>query len=180
MADEIAINIYLNGEGKGETTTEQAIGTGGNIPGMSQASTTAGGDTKENKYDNSLGKLKKYVASQTIDVFINNVKSEISSNIGLITGKNELQQRVNFGISAIQKGVNTYKNVQGGAILLTSAGLSSGTANVVAIALEAINFGINLAFKEANQQIQRNIENRQIKETRNRQGAWVNRSRSGV
>lgn len=174
MADQIEINIYLKGEEGQPASGDKVTGTGGNIPGMSQADK----DTiKENK---ALASLGKYVASQTISVFLNDTKSAISQNIGLITGKTELQERVNFGMQVVQQGVNTYKNAMAGATVFAAAGLSGGVGAVIGVALSAISFGINTAFKVNQLNIQESLENRQINQTLSRYGAGYNRSRSGV
>lgn len=174
MADQIEINIYLR-DGEASPKSEDTVtGSGSNIPGMSQAGTDV---SKENK---AIGALGKYVASQTVSVFLGNVKSAISSNIGLKTGKTELQERINFGMEIAQQGVNTFKNAMAGKILATSAGFSGGAGAVLGVALSAISYGINTAFKQQQLNIQENIENRQINQTLSRYGAGYNKSRSGL
>lgn len=172
MADQIEINIYLKGDDV-SNNEDTVVGSGGKIPNMSQV-----GDDK--KKDKAMSKLGKYVASQTISVFLNDVKSSISQNIGLITGKTELQERVNFGMQVAQQGVNTYKNAVAGATVFSAMGLSSGIGAVVGVALNAISYGINLAFKVNQLNIEENLENRQRNQTLSRFGAGYNKSRSGL
>ena len=178
MADQIEINIYMRDGGSGEqTAVADATGAGANVPGVSNSGNTSGGNTKNSTAN--LGAIGKYVASQTIDVFLANTKSVISQNIGLVTGKSELQQRVNIGMNIIQQGVNTYKNVQAGRILFTSRGMSGGAGAVLGAALSVISYGINLAFEQGQLNIKQNLENYQIAQTRTRAGAGFNRSREG-
>ena len=174
MADQIEINIYLKNDGTTPDSQDAVVGSGGDIPGLSQASSDA---TKQNQ---ALSAMGKYVASQTISVFLDNVKGSISSNIGLITGKTELQERVNFGMQIVQEGVNTFNNAAAGAAVFSALGMSTGVGAVIGVALSAINYGINIAFNVRQLNIQENLENRQISQTLSRNGAGYNKSRSGV
>lgn len=174
MADQIEINIYLKGDETTPTSEDAVTGSGGGIKGLSQAGTDV---SKQNKAMASLG---KYVASQTVSVFLGNVKSAISSNIGLKTGKTELQERVNFGMEVAQQGVNTFKNAMAGRVLATSVGLSGGIGTAIGVALSAISYGINTYFRQQQLGIQENLENRQINQTLSRNGAGYNKSRSGL
>lgn len=173
MADQIEINIYLKGEGAvpGE---DDVTGTGADIDEISKA------EKEAKKKEKAMSALRKYVASQTISVFLGNVKGAITSNIGLVTGKAELQERINFGFEVAQQGVNTYKNAAAGATVFSAAGLSGGVGAVVGVALTAISYGINLAFKQQQLNISENLENRQISQTLSRNGAGYNKSRSGL
>lgn len=175
MADQIAINIYLK-DGGGESQ-DTATGTGQDVEGISQVANTQAGGSNSNAVD--LSPLRKYVASQTIDVFLNNTQGFISSNIGLITGRTELQQKVNFGMQAVSQGVNTYKNAQAGAIMFTGMGMSGALGAVIGAVLSLANAGINLAFKQQQLNIQGNLENIQIQQVQTRAGAGFNRSRRG-
>ena len=178
MADQIEINIYMrDGGGDEQTSVTDNTGNGSDIAGVSNSGNTSGGTTKTKTAN--LGAIGKYVASQTVDVFLANTKSVISQNIGLITGKSELQQRVNFGMETIQQGVNTYKNAQAGRILFESRGMSGGAGIVLGAALSVISYGINLAFKQNQLNIQERLENRQIQQITTRAGAGFNRSREG-
>jgi hypothetical protein len=173
MADQIEINIHLKEDEETQGGAESnATGKGGNVAGMSQASSTQSGGTKSKTIDTK--KLAKYVSSQTIDVFLNNTKSIISQNIGMVTGKSELQQRVNFGMEFVQKGVNTYKNAQAGALLFGTGGA------VIGIALSVIGGVIDYGFRTSQLNLERSLEDRQISQTRSRAGAGFNRSREGT
>lgn len=176
MANQIEINIFLKGDGEQQAVNDNT-GTGGDIQGMSQSGSTQSGDTKST--DKNMRALGKYISSQTIETFISNTKSVISQNIGLITGKTELQQRVNFGMELAQQGVNTFKNAQAGRMIFQAAGKSGGVGAAVGAALSIISYGINLAFKQNQLNIQESLENRQIQQTMSRAGAGFNRSREG-
>lgn len=178
MAEQIEINIYLKGGG-GESKTSidsSPIGTGQEVKGLSQTASTQGGGTAS-AVDNKP--LIKYISSQTIDVFLNNTKGVISQNIGIITGKAELQQRVNFGLEAIQQGVNTYGNVMAGVTVASAVGLSTVAGGIIGGVLSIASFGIDLAFKNAQIGLEQGVENRQLSQIISRSGARVNRSRGG-
>lgn len=167
------INIYLK-EGSDGTpvSNDQKTGSGGNVKGMSQV-----GTEPNNKATKALA---KYVSSQTLGVFLNNAKSTITSNVALVSGKSELQQKVDFGMQAIQFGTNTFKNAQAGAVLATSAGLSAGMGAAIGAALSVVSFAVDKLFQQVNLNLQANVENGQIAQVRSRAGAYFNRSRSGV
>lgn len=163
MAYEINININSDVE---ETQT---------AGGMSKTSSTSASDSVE-KGQKRLG---KYIASQTIQPFIQDVKTAITQDVGLITGNTELQDRINFGFEAVQYGVNTYKNVQAGAIIGSQVGIGGGAGAVIGLALTAINTMMNIAFKQVQIDINRRLENYQLEQTRSRAGVAFNRSRRG-
>lgn len=177
MANQIEINIFLKGDGEQQAVNDNT-GTGGDIQGMSQSGSTQSGDTKST--DKNMRALGKYISSQTIETFIGNTKSAISQNIGLITGKTELQQRVNFGMELAQQGVNTFKNAQAGKLVFQGLGLSGSLGVAVGAALSIISTGINLVFQQEQLNIRKSLENLQIQQTRTRAGAGFNRSREGI
>lgn len=164
MADEIKIDIYLNESGGGGT-------------GIS-TSTTSGNQT--DKLEKTRKRLGQYVASKTVGTFINNTKSALSQNIGMITGRKELQERVNFAMSAIQIGEEFKSNAVGTAQLVSTLGGSAVSGAVLGVVLTAVNYGINTAFKAQQLALSENLENQQIKYVNSRLGASYNRSRSNV
>lgn len=173
MADQIEINIYLKSDEQGPKSADGVVGSSDNIPISKPEKETI-------KQNQALASLGKYVASQTVSVFIGNAKSSISQNIGLITGKSELQQRVNFGMGIAQETVNTVKNASAGATIASTLGVAGWVGAVVGVALSAISYGMNLNFKNRQLEIQEGLENRQINQTLSRYGAGYNKSRSGL
>lgn len=160
MAYEININI------NGDVEAEQA--------GLSQTTGTSNENEKAQK------QLGKYVASQTIQPFIQEVKSQVTQNIQLVTGSSELQNRVNLGFQAVQFGVNTYKNAQAGAIITSSMGLGSGPGVGIGLALTAISTAIQIGFNQLQIDLQNRMENYQLEQVRSRAGIAYNKSRSGA
>ena len=156
------INIYLNGDVEESATKGVSKGSGEK-------------DSTE-KYQKQL---TKYVASQTIQPFIQEVKSAVTQDIELITGQTELQQRVNLGFEAVQFGVNTYKNAQAGALITTGLGMGGGVGAVIGVALTALNTSMQIMFNQIQLNIKRQQENYQLQQTRSRQGIAYNRSRRG-
>ena len=162
-SDQIEINIYLKEGAENEV--------GGSIAG-----TTA---PKENNIDKKRKQLLQYISSQTIGTFINNTKSNISTNIGLITGKKQLQEKVNFVMDSIQMGSSFYSNAASTATIVAEMGGSALAGGLIGAALTAVNYGINLAFKVSNMNISESLENRQIRYINSRYGANYNNSRGG-
>ena len=158
------INININGDVEAGTTVQG---------GISRA-------TSSSEQEKAVKALGKYVASQTIQPFIQNVKTQVSQNIGIVTGNTDLQQRVNFGMEAIQYGVNVYKNAQAGAVIGASLGIGAGMGAGIGLALTALNTMITIEFNRQQLQLKEQIENFQLEQVRNRQGVAFNRSRRGV
>lgn len=157
------INININGD----------IDEGSTTKGVSKSTGTSDEIEKNQK------RLAKYVSSQTIQPFIQEVKSAISQDIQLITGNTELQQRVNFGFQAVQFGVNTYKNAQAGALIGSQIGIGGGAGAVLGLALTALNTAMQIGFNQIQINLRQQQENYQLQQTRTRQGIAYNRSRRG-
>lgn len=163
MAYEININI------NGDAEESQ-------MKGMSATASSVTG--KDDEIAKNQKRLTKYISSQTIQPFINQVKNAVSQDVGLITGNTELQERINFGFEVVQYGVNTFKNVQSGAILGSTVGIGGGAGAVIAVALTAMNTYMNILSNQLQIDIRKNLENYQLRQTRERAGAAFNRSRS--
>ena len=160
------INININGDLEEASTTQ----------GVSQTSGTAS-DSGALKGQKALG---KYVASQTIQPFIQEVRTQVTQNIGLVTGNTELQNRINLGLQAVQFGVNTYKNAQAGMVVAQSAGLGGGVGAVLGVTLTAITTLMQIGFNQAQINLQNRMENYQLEQVRSRAGIAFNRSRRGA
>ena len=158
MAYEINININNVG---GEEVEEQS--------GVSSKAT----NTEQQKAVKAMG---KYVASQTIQPFIQTVKSQVTQNIQVVTGRTELQQRVNLGLEMLQFGLNTASTIQGGVTAGLALGIGAGAG--IGIALAVINTGIEIAGNAIQLNMQERMENYQLQQTRERAGVMFNRSRS--
>lgn len=156
------INININGDiDTGDTTK---------TTGISKVSS----DSQEK----SQKALVKYISSQTIQPFLQEVKTQVSQDISIVTGNSELQERVNFGMQVVQFGVNTYKNASAGIIVGQAAGLSAGTGALLGIALTAINTAIQIGMNQYQINLQKRIESYQLTQIRDRQGIAYNKSRS--
>lgn len=157
------INININGD-------FEETGAAGNVAGVSKTDTA--GKSKEQKA------LMKYVAAQTIEPFIQNVKTQISQNVQTVTGNADLQQRINFGFQVVQLGVNTVKNAALGASLASKVGISSGAGALIGVALVAVETGLSVAFNASQINVNKRVESYQLQQVRDRQGVAYNKSRS--
>lgn len=158
------INININGDLEAGTTAQAGI------------SKTAS-SSEQSKALKSLG---QYVAAQTIQPFIQNVKTQISQNIGIATGNIDLQQRVNFGMEVIQYGVNVFKNASAGASIATALGGSASGGVLLGIALTLFSSMVKVGNNISQLDLKEGIENYQLDQVRNRQGFAYNRSRRGI
>ena len=156
------INININGDVEAEQT------------GISKSTGTS------NENDKAQKKLGKYIASQTIQPFIQEVKTQVTQNVQLVTGSSELQNRINLGFEAVQFGVNTYKNAQAGAVITSSMGLGGGVGIALGLALTAITTAMQISFNQLQINLQKRMENYQLEQVRSRAGIAYNKSRSGA
>ena len=154
------INININGEYESQTS------------GVSQISKV---DENVEKYQKQLS---KYISAQTIQPFIQECKTQVTTNIGTLTGSSELQERVNRGFEVVQFGVNTYKNASAGASIAVGLGMRAGAGFGIGLALSAIEIGINSLFETINYNIKRQQEDYNLQQSRTRMGVAYNRSRS--
>lgn len=133
---------------------------------------------KQNDAQKGMKALSAFVVGQTITPFINGVKTQISQNVGLITGSQELQERVNFGMQMLETGTNLFSAGAGGVALASSIGMSAGAGGFLGVALAVVNMGIQIGFRQQQINIRSDLEDRQIQHTRSRMGASFNKSRT--
>lgn len=163
MAYEINININGNVEDLGSAQASQ---------GVSKSPTN-------NEQEKATKALGKYVAAQTIQPFIQNVKTAVSQNVGIVTGSTELQERINFGMEVAQFGVQTFQNAQAGAVLGASLGIGGAAGALIGLSLTAINTLMQIEFNKMQLQLKQQMEGYQLQQVRERAGAAYNKSRLG-
>lgn len=173
--NKMRIDIYTHGDvtqaPSGNVTSSQ------DMQGMSTSASTRAGTTGTGAVD--YKPLKTFVSSQTLTVFIDNTKELITSNVGLVTGKQELQQRTDLALSTFQKATNMAGNIGAGATITQALGWGKGVGSALGAVLSVFQFGLNTYFAQQNLNLQASIENKQIQQTASRMGASYNRSRSG-
>ena len=174
--NKIRIDIYTHGDVT-EAPSGDVATNSQDIRGMSTSASTRTGSTQTGTID--YKPLKTYVASQTLTVFLDNTKDLITSNIALITGKQELQQRTDFALSSFQKITNVAGNVGAGATITQAIGWGKSIGAILGVVLSGVQFGLNTYFSKQNLNLQASIENKQIQQTSSRMGASYNKSRSG-
>lgn len=156
------------------------ININGDVEGLGSGSAGVSNKPKATEQEKAMKSLGKFVASQTIQPFIQNVKTAVSQNIATVTGQTELQQRVNFGMEVLQFGNTAYQNAQAGAVIGTSLGIGGGTGAVIGLALTALNAMLTISFNKYQLQLEERMENYQLQQARGRQGIAFNRSRTGA
>lgn len=161
------INININGDIKDTNP----------ITGQAQSIAE---DKSSNKVNSSTKALGNYIASQTIKPFINQATNYITSNVELTTGSTQLQQKVDFAMQAVNTGISAWSNAAAGAAITTAMGLGGPIGIGIGLALTAVTKGMDIAFKQAQINLKRDEENRQISYLVNRAGPAFNRSRRGA
>ena len=163
MAYEINININGNAED---------LDSAQNTAGVSKSPT----NKEQEKAIKSLG---KFVVAQTIQPFIQNVKTAVSQNIGIVTGSSELQQRINFAMEVAQFGLQTFQNAQAGAMIGESLGIGGKAGAVIGVVLSGISATIQAEFNRSKLLLKEDMEGYQLQQVRDRAGAAYNKSRLG-
>lgn len=143
-----------------------------------QVDETGASKDKQNDAGKGFKAIKNYIKGQAITPIISNVKTSLSQNIGLITGSQELQERVNFGLQLVETGQSLYNSAQGGMVFASALGLSAGAGAGIGVAFGLFQIGLQTAFRQAQLNIRQNIEDKQISHTRSRMGAGFNKSRT--
>lgn len=167
MAYEININIL--GDEEIEQMNRGASGGAGKSSGKAEKASGATDDKA----------LVKFVASQSIKPFIQEVKTMVSQNVGLVTGNQELQNRINMGFQAVQLGTNAYSNAQAGIAIASKMGMSSLAGAGIGLAMTAISTAMGWMFNQIQIDTQARMENLQLQQVRSRAGIAYNRSRRG-
>lgn len=160
------INININQDGDNSLISTGANGTN-----------NAGVGNNGNKGTSALG---KYIATQTIQPFIQQSIGYVAGNVELITGSKSLQQRTNFAMNSVNLGIEAYKNVQAGAAIASAVGMSAFAGGILGLTLTAITTGIDLMFKSSQLSLQKQEEDRQRSYLKQRSGLAYSQSRRGA
>ena len=124
MAEEYVIRIKADGDAQSGNRIPLAVpgDNGVNTPqsqSQSPAPTGAGG---------SSGQLSKMVVTGALVPAVTAVASTAVGSIGLATGNNKLQQRVNIAMSAASKAGGLWSSVAGGSAIGGPVGAAVGAA----------------------------------------------------
>lgn len=153
-----------------------------------------GGNGKESKDDNDktkvpskedksagqiAGSVVMYVASKTVQPFIQQTVGSVSSSISLVSGKKSVADKINFGVNLANKAINTVSTATAGYAMGKSMGIGGGKGAVLAIAVQVITSGISLAFKNAELNTSKQMQNLQTQMIQGRAGTNINSSRGG-
>lgn len=163
MADQVRIDIYLNGDSQ--------TGVAGNTPQNNEKkaqNSIAQQNGEKGKQAKALG---TYVASQVLGSFVSNIKSSVSSNITLVSGKTELQSKIDAISSVASAGKSIFDSAVAGAAI--GGGIGAIVGAVLGVAMQ----GIQYAFEKMELDKKQMIEDKQLNMLRSRAGASVNRSR---
>jgi len=126
------------------------------------------------------GSVMMYVASKTVQPFIQQTISSASSRISLVTGKKSVAEKINFGMNMANKAINTVSTATAGYAMGKTMGIGGGGGAILAIALQVVTSGISLAFKNAEMKANKQMQNLQSQMIQSRAGVNVNSSREGI
>jgi hypothetical protein len=126
------------------------------------------------------GSVMMYVASKTVQPFIQQTISSASSRISLVTGKKSVAEKINFGMNMANKAINTVSTATAGYAMGKTMGIGGGGGAILAITLQVVTSGISLAFKNAEMKANKQIQNLQSQMIQSRAGVNVNSSREGI
>lgn len=157
-----------------------------------------GGNGKESKDDNDktkvpskddksagqiAGSVVMYVASKTVQPFIQQTVGSVSNSISLVSGKKSVADKINFGVNLANKAINTVSTATAGYAMGKSmgigGGIGGGSGAVLAIAVQVLTNGISLAFKNAELNTSKQMQNLQTQMIQGRAGTNINSSRGG-
>ena len=126
------------------------------------------------------GSVMMYVASKTVQPFIQQTISSASSRISLVTGKKSVAEKINFGMNMANKAINTVSTATAGYAMGKTMGIGGVGGAILAIALQVVTSGISLAFKNAEMKANKQMQNLQSQMIQSRAGVNVNSSREGI
>lgn len=169
MADQVRIDIYLNG------SADENVNAGA-IAGQEVKSTPK--KESGDKANDNIKALGKFVASQTVGTFLSNAKSTITESIGLVSGRSDIQQKINTGMELVQKGNSVYSTAMAGSILAEKAGMSSLAGGWIGAIVAVLGIAVETGFDFYKYNQKQTIENKQLNYLRSRAGASYNGSRS--
>lgn len=137
--------------------------------------------SKEDKSAGQIGKsVMMYVASKTVQPFIQQTVSSVSNRISLVTGKKSVAEKINFGMNMANQAINTVSTATAGYAMGKSMGMSGGGGAILAIAVNILTTGINLIFKNSELKARKQMQNIQSQSVQSRAGVNVNASREGI
>lgn len=124
--------------------------------------------------------LKNFVKSSAIMPFINMSKGYITQNVGLVTGSQQLQQTTDFITNSVGTlfQANAMRNT--GVLIGQQLGIGGFAGGTIGLALFAFQKSLEIGFKQAQIDLERNRENIELTQTRSRAGIAFNRSRQGA
>lgn len=130
--------------------------------------------------DDTMRNLKRFVVGKVIQPFIQQTREIVSTQVGLMTGQQSEQQRVNFMLSSVANLQNVYTNLAGGIAFARSIGASTG----IGIALSALTMSLQKTIEFVGTEMKinnlRTLENAQIAQTTQRAGWSFNKTRQGA
>ena len=134
----------------------------------------------EQKQTQGQKALKNFVKSSAIMPFINMSKGYITQNVGLVTGSQQLQQTTDFITNSVSTLFQANAMRHTGVLIGQQLGIGGFAGGTLGLALFAFQKSLEIGFKQAQINLEKNRENIELTQTRSRAGIAFNRSRQGA
>ncbi|MBQ8357872.1 MAG: hypothetical protein IJX39_08725 [Clostridia bacterium] len=128
------------------------------------------GQPKQTKPANAMD----YIASKMVSPMVKQVTTFATASVGIETGSQELQQKTDLAMNAIQTVLSGWSTIQGATALI---GGPVGVA--VGVATAAMGIAVQYGIKQAQIKQQMRLEEEQLALYRSRFGIGFNQSRTG-
>ena len=135
---------------------------------------------EQQQQDDTVKNLKRFVVGKVIQPFIQQTREIVSTQVGLMTGQQTEQQRVNFMLSSVTNLQNAYTNLTGSVAFARSIGATAGTGIALGLIVMSLQKTIEYVGTEMKINNLRTLENAQIAQTTQRAGWSFNKTRQGA
>lgn len=137
--------------------------------------------SKEDKTPGQIANsVMMYVASKTVQPFIQQTATSVSNRISLVSGKKSIAEKINFGMKMANQAVSTISTASAGFAMGKTMGIGGGAGVGLALAVQAVSKLTTFAFESAEFNANKQRQNMQAQMVSSRAGTNVNSSREGI
>lgn len=137
--------------------------------------------SKDDKSPGSVANsVMMYVASKTVQPFIQQTVSSISSQISMVSGKKSVSEKINFGMNIASQAMSVVSTATAGFAMGKTLGIGGGAGVGLGLTIMAVMKGVEFAFSSAELSTKHRMQNLQSAMISGRAGTNVNASREGI
>ena len=137
--------------------------------------------SKDDKSPGSVtNSVMMYVASKTVQPFIQQTVSSISSQISMVSGKKSVSEKINFGMNIASQAMGVVSTATAGFAMGKTLGIGGGAGVGLGLTIMAVMKGVEFAFSSAELSTKHRMQNLQSAMISGRAGTNVNASREGI